>query len=267
MTAIDSSIDLQFKNSRLDAKAFGEFYASAMSAAMQQTTQFLIQEKQLVLDKARVAIAVAEYNLKKDNSDIDNAIKIADFNLRKHNAAIDNAIKKEESKYNVALTKFKALLTKAQTKEVLLRIEDRKKKIPLELSALTQETKAAEKKAQIGIEDIPAKPRNAMFDRDGNERPFSQFQSLNKGYTNYKSKPIQNENKIYNSLNTEQLQGLWSNVYNQRVYTDPETGEKYQMPGADGARVPYEGGKTGFIYGGDSKTDAKRDKFGYSAFV
>ncbi|RLA73858.1 MAG: hypothetical protein DRG30_05815, partial [Epsilonproteobacteria bacterium] len=109
-------------------------------------------------------------------------------------------------------------------------------------------------------------PRNAIFNRDGSERPFSQFQNLDNGYSNYNGKPIQNHNKIYNSYNTEQMQNMMSNIYNQRVYTDDKTGEKYQMLGSDGTKTPYDGGRTGFIYGGNSKTDEGIDKFGYSAF-
>jgi len=123
------------------------------------------------------------------------------------------------------------------------------------------EAKAAEKRAKIA-----PKPRHGSLNPDGSERPFSQFQNLDNGYTNYRGKPIQNHNKIYNSYNTKQMQDIMSNVYNQRVYTDDETGEKYQMLGSDGARTPYDGGRTGFIYGGNSKTDEGIDKFGYSAF-
>ncbi len=151
MTAIDSSIDLQFKSSRLDNKTFGEFYASTISAAMQQTTQFLVQKEQLELDKAKVEIAIAEFNLK---------------NLA---AGIDNKLKIEKAKYDIALLKYKtlqakhsALLTKAQTADVLLGKEERKQKIPLELSILTQQARAEEKKVELTARQIEESRANII---------------------------------------------------------------------------------------------------------
>ena len=124
------------------------------------------------------------------------------------------------------------------------------------------EAKAAIKNKEIYNEEPQL--RSATDDRNGNSKMLSQFGSLDGGYSSRNGQPISNENKIYNTYNTDQLQSVWSQTYDQRIHTDPETGEKYQMLGSYGERTPWEGGETGFIYGGDSKNDKNMDKFGYS---
>jgi hypothetical protein len=113
MAAIDSSITLQFKSNRLDNKTFGQFYAQAISAAMQQTTSFLVQKEQLKLDAEKLAI---EY--RKFYSD------------------------KEYRKYETAL--LKAQITKA-----ILETEMFKDKAPIELAKLTQEAKGSERQVEL----------------------------------------------------------------------------------------------------------------------
>jgi len=131
MTAIDSSIDLQFKNSRLDAKSFGEFYASAMSSAMQQTTAFLIQKKQLLLEAERLALEHDKFHHGKD-------------------------------KY-----KHETALIKAQAEKVLLEMEVLKKEAPLLLAKLTQDTKASEKSVELAGKQIEAAEASTVATYNG----------------------------------------------------------------------------------------------------
>jgi hypothetical protein len=118
MTAIDSSIDLQYKNSRLDAKTFGQFYAATISSAMQQTMSFLVQKEQLKLDAEKVALSYDIFNHDKDKR------------------------------------KYETALMKAQTAKALLETEVYKKAAPLELAKLTQEAKGSEKQVQLLTEQI-----------------------------------------------------------------------------------------------------------------
>ena len=118
MTAVDSSIDLQFKASRLDAKQFGEFYASAMNGAMQTATSFLIQKEQLKLDAERIELERDKY----------------DLFLDKH--------------------KYEKQLTKLSAEKAVLEMEVLKKRLPLELALLVQQTKGAEKAVEKSARDI-----------------------------------------------------------------------------------------------------------------
>jgi len=118
MTAIDSSIALQFKHNRLDAKTFGQFYAATISSAMQQSMGFLVQKEQLNLDAERLAI---EYN-------------------RFHHD-------KNHRKYETALLK-------AQTVTALLEAEMFKDQAPVALAKLTQEAKGSEKQVELLTKQI-----------------------------------------------------------------------------------------------------------------
>ena len=118
MTAIDSSIALQWKNSRLDAKTFGVFYAGAMSSAMQQTTAFLIQKEQLKLDAARLKIEADKQSLAEINQ------------------------------------KYTTALLIAQTTKVILETAALQKSIPIDLAKLTQEAKLAEKSVELTTRQI-----------------------------------------------------------------------------------------------------------------
>jgi len=118
MTAIDSSINLQFKNSRLDNKTFGQFYATTISSAMQQTTDFLLQKKRLELEAIKLKV-------EQDRFEID----------------------KERVKYDLALVK-------AKTQRELLEIEFFRDQSPLILAKLTQETKATEKSVELTTKSI-----------------------------------------------------------------------------------------------------------------
>jgi len=158
MTAIDSSIDLQFKNSRLDNKAFGEFYASAISSAMQQTTAFLVQEKQLLLDKAKLDVIIAEFNLKKDSSDLDNALK---EEKSKYDIALTKA-KTEQTMYASLLTQAQVVETEVKTDQMLFEIEERKVRTPLDLAKLTQDTKSSEKQVELLGKQIEGAEANVV---------------------------------------------------------------------------------------------------------
>ena len=118
MTAVDSSIDLQFKASRLDAKQFGEFYASAMNGAMQTATSFLIQKEQLKLDAERIELEKDKY----------------DLFLDKH--------------------KYEKQLQKLSAEKAVLEMEVLKKRLPLELALLVQQTRGAEKAVEKSARDI-----------------------------------------------------------------------------------------------------------------
>ncbi len=118
MTAIDSSIDLQFKNSRLDAKAFGEFYASAIGSAMQQTTGFLIQKKQLILEAEKVRLEAERFKL----------------GLDKH--------------------KYEKMLNKLGAEKVVLEMNVLKKKLPIELAVLVQQARGAESSVEQSKRNI-----------------------------------------------------------------------------------------------------------------
>jgi len=113
MTAIDSSIDLQFKNSRLDAKQFGTFYASAMTAAMQQTTAFLVDKQRLRIEAEHLVLEQNKYNLSFD----------------KH--------------------KYDTLLAKVQAEKTLLEMELFKLMSPLQLAKASQDAKLAEKSVEL----------------------------------------------------------------------------------------------------------------------
>ena len=142
MTAIDSSIDLQFKNSRLDAKQFGVFYASAMSAAMQQTTAFLIQKKQLLLDSERLVLEQDRHNLAR-----------------------------EKHRYDKQLAKVSA-------EKVLLELEMFKKEAPLQLAKLTQDTKGAEKKVELTARSIEKEEASivSIYNTIGETNATNKFQ-------------------------------------------------------------------------------------------
>jgi hypothetical protein len=75
-------------------------------------------------------------------------------------------------------------------------------------------------------------------------------------------KTVHNANKLYNQRTPRQLQSLLSKVYDKRVYTGSD-GSKYQLD-SNGNKIPFKG-KTGFLYGGTSKTDPNIVKFGYGA--
>jgi len=118
MTAVDSSIDLQFKSSRLDAKQFGEFYASVIGASLQTATSFLVQKEQLKLDAEKINLEREKY----------------DLFLDRH--------------------KYEKQLTKLSAEKAVLEMEVLKKKLPLELALLTQQIKGAEKGVEKSARDI-----------------------------------------------------------------------------------------------------------------
>jgi len=118
MTAVDSSIDLQFKSSRLDAKQFGEFYASVIGASLQTATSFLVQKEQLKLDAEKINLEREKY----------------DLFLDRH--------------------KYEKQLTKLSAEKAVLEMEVLKKRLPLELALLTQQTKGAEKGVEKSARDI-----------------------------------------------------------------------------------------------------------------
>ena len=124
MTAIDSSIDLQFKNSRLDAKQFGTFYASAMTAAMQQTTAFLVDKQRLRIEAEHLVLEQNKYNLSFD----------------KH--------------------KYDTLLAKVQAEKTLLEMEMFKLVSPLQLAKASQDAKLAEKSVELTTRKVESEEAN-----------------------------------------------------------------------------------------------------------
>ena len=118
MTAVDSSINLQFKASRLDNKQFGEFYASVIGASMQTATSFLIQKEQLKLEAEKVSIEREKYDLLLDRHKYD-----------KH-------------------------ITKLAAEKTVLEMEVLKKKLPLDLALTVQQLKGAEKSVEKSSRDI-----------------------------------------------------------------------------------------------------------------
>ena len=124
MTAIDSSIDLQFKNSRLDAKQFGTFYASAMTAAMQQTTAFLVDKQRLRIEAEHLVLEQNKYNLSFD----------------KH--------------------KYDTLLAKVQAEKTLLEMEMFKLVSPLQLAKASQDAKLAEKTVELTTRKVESEEAN-----------------------------------------------------------------------------------------------------------
>ena len=124
MTAIDSSIDLQFKNSRLDAKQFGTFYASAMTAAMQQTTAFLVDKQRLRIEAEHLVLEQNKYNLSFD----------------KH--------------------KYDTILAKVQAEKTLLEMEMFKLMSPLQLAKASQDAKLAEKSVELTTRKVESEEAN-----------------------------------------------------------------------------------------------------------
>jgi len=118
MTAVDSSIDLQFKASRLDAKQFGEFYASVIGASMQTATSFLVQKEQLKLDAEKINLEREKY----------------DLFLDRH--------------------KYEKQLTKLSAEKAVLEMEVLKKKLPLDLALTAQQVKSAEKQIELTARKI-----------------------------------------------------------------------------------------------------------------
>jgi len=150
MTAIDSSIDLQYKNNRLDAKTFTAMYGDTLQGTMQQAVVMLIEQEKLEL-------AEAELELKLDSYGTDKAIKLSKAKYEV-----------ELLKAQVEKTKYEAKLVEAQTKLQYLNIDERVAKLSIELSILGQEAKTAEKQVELvsrQIEQTDAQTKKIYRDR------------------------------------------------------------------------------------------------------
>jgi len=133
-------------------------------------------------------------------------------------------------------------------------------------SKLDRVNAAADNKSQAIFGTNPGR-YDARLSRDGQPLENLQYQSQNDGYTMTPNGPNRNKDTIYNDYNGEQMQGLTSDLNDQRVYRD-EIGRKYQMPGSDGQRVYVDPDMdTGFVYMGDSKTDPGKIKLDILSMV
>jgi len=146
MTAIDSNIDMQFKNNRLDANTFNKYYAEALQTTLQQAVALVIKDKQFELDKARLELEYKEKGITEERI--------------KYEVGLAKALEQE--------AKARVELTLMQIKELDLRVQERVDKIPLEMSILTQEAKNSEKQVELTsrqIENTLASTKKIYRDR------------------------------------------------------------------------------------------------------
>jgi hypothetical protein len=129
MRSVDSSIDLQFKNSRLDNKTFAEVYASTINSAMQTAANLTIQEKEFEFRNNELVLKQRELELREKELLLNNSIKLEsakyDLALKKAqaiNANIEIAIAKTKLPYDIASVKENMKLTKIRTKAALVEI-------------------------------------------------------------------------------------------------------------------------------------------------